>query len=171
MKFRNFLISILAGGSLALGGSLVYRARRKKLDQARGVRALMERIVYLCLRRLADGADDGRVSASGIYFFIWLVERVARRQEINFPTFNFSARKGTLTSSRLTYILRRMIADGRLAVDRNHLVPAFQYEPRLPDRAQEELLLRIVVIIDEVAGQWSMEAPEDHLVRFGKLFK
>jgi hypothetical protein len=71
----------------------------------------------------------------------------------------------------MTYILRRMIADGRLAIDGNHLVPVFQYEPRLPDRDQEELLLKIVVIIDEVAEQWSLEAPEDHLVRFSKLFK
>ena len=131
----------------------------------------MERIVYLCLRRLADASGHGRVSTSGTFFFIWVVERVARRQPIEFPAFSFTVRKGRLASSRLTYILRRMIADGRLAVDGNYLLPAFQYEPRLPDRSQEDQLLKIRVIIDEVADQWDKDAPDDQLVRFGKLFK
>ncbi|HUU27662.1 MAG TPA: hypothetical protein VM123_07610 [archaeon] len=162
MKLRSFLLALLDSGSLTLGGGLIY---------ARRVRALMRRIVCLSLRRLGDESGDGQVSASEVYFFIWAVEKVARRQNLQFPTFNFSARKGMLASSRLTYILRRMIADGWLAIDGNYLIPDFQYEPQLPNRAQEEQLLKIRVIIDEVADQWNEEASDNQLVRFGKLFR
>ena len=162
MNVKNFILSFLASGSLVLGGGLIY---------ARRVRALMEWIVYLSLRQLGDESGDGRVSASEIYFFIWAVEKVARRQNLRFPTFNFSARKGMLSSNRLTYILRRMIADGRLTVDGNNLIPAFQDEPLLTKRAQVEQLRKIRIIIDEVSDQWSADASSDQLVRFGKLFR
>lgn len=162
MKLRNVLLSFLTSGSLVLGGGLIY---------ARRVRALMEWIVYLSLRKLGDESGDGRVSASEIYFFIWAVEKVDRRQNLRFPTFNFSARKGMLSSNRLTYILRRMISDGRLTLDGNYLVPDFQDEPLLTNRVQVEQLRKIRIIIDEVSDQWNAEASENQLVRLGKLFR
>ena len=78
MKLRNVLLLFLAGGSLAVGGGLIY---------ARRVRALMEWIVYQSLRKLGDESGDGRVSASEIYFFIWAVEKADRRQlpDLSFP--------------------------------------------------------------------------------------
>ena len=174
MKLRNVLLSFLANlkvillsllvssGSLALGGGLIY---------ARLVRDLMRRIVCLSLRRLGEESANGQVSAAEIYFFIWTVEKVARRHNLKFPTFNFSARKGMLASSRLTYILRRMIASGWIAVEGNNLVLTLQNEPQLADLAEEALLLKICIVINEVAEQWNEKDSKSQLVRFGKLFR
>lgn len=170
MKIKNLLFSLLAGGSLALGGGLVYKKRRKRVEAVRSDREKMKRIVVLALERLAARSDKGRVSASEVYFFIWVVGRVANRQAVDFPSFDFTVKQGMLSSSKLTYILRRMLKEKRLSLDRNHLIPL-----QGMDQAESERVLKpldkIAMIIEETATQWTKDFPEEQLVRFSQLFK
>ncbi|MBW7996063.1 MAG: hypothetical protein FVQ81_05710 [Candidatus Glassbacteria bacterium] len=171
MKAGKFIISVLAGGSLALGGRLALRARKKRLAEARRVRNLLVRIVNLALRTLSEMRGGGKVSASEAYYFTWITERAAARHHIEMPSFKFGVRDGALASSRLTLILRRMLRDGVLKIEDSYLEPVWDAElPELDDK-QQTVLEKCGMIIDEVAAQWDDEAPEDRLVRFGKLFK
>jgi hypothetical protein len=53
----------------------------------------------------------------------------------------------------------------------NHLEPVWgAVLPELESK-QTAVLEKCGMIIDEVAAQWDEEAPEEQLVRFGKLFK
>jgi len=78
---------------------------------------------------------------------------------------------GALDSPRLTMILRRMLADEEIRMVENHLEPVWDATiPELEDK-QAAMLEKCGMVIDEVAAQWDDEAPEEQLVRFGKLFK
>ena len=165
------IVSALAGGSLAMGGGMMLRVRKKRLAQARKIRNLMVRIVSLALRTLSEERGGGLVSASEAYYFIWVTERVAVRHGVDLPGFKFDVVDGALSSARLTLILRRMLADGEVRLVDSFLEPV--WDARMPelDARQEALLEKCGMIIDEVAAQWDDEAPEERLVRFGKLFK
>lgn len=52
MKIKNLLFSLLAGGSLALGGGLVYKKRRERVEAVRSDREKMKHIVVLALSGL-----------------------------------------------------------------------------------------------------------------------
>ena len=171
MKIGRIILSALAGGSLAMGGGLMIRARKKHLAEARKTRNLMVRIADLALRTLSEMRGGGRVSASEAYYFVWVTERVAARHGIGLPEFKFDVVDGALASPRLTLILRRMLADGEIKIADNLLVPVWDAtQPELNSK-QTALLEKCGMIIDEVAAQWDDEAPEEQLVRFGKLFK
>ena len=161
---------MLAGGSLALGGGLVYKKRRKHVQALRSEREKMRRIVGLALQRLAARTETGRVSASEVYFFIWVVERVAKRQEADFPSFDFTVKQGRLTSSRLTDILRKMLEEKSLSLEGNHLIPFQRIDWAEQENALEPLD-KTAMIIDETAAQWGTDFPEERLVRFSQLFK
>lgn len=170
MRLKNVILSLLAGGSLALGGGLVYKKRRKSVQALRSQRERMRRIVGLAFERLAARSGKGRVSASEVYFFIWVVERAAKREETDFPSFDFTVRQGMLTSSKLTYILRRMLKEKQLRLEGNHLIPL-----QGTDRADREKFPeppdKTTLIIEETAAQWTADLPQERLVRFGQLFK
>jgi|GEM_PF-3398947 hypothetical protein len=170
MKIKNLLFSLLAGGSLALGGGLVYKKRKKRVEAVRSDREKMKRIVVLALERLAALSEKGRVSASEVYFFIWVVGRVANRQAVDFPSFDFTVKRGMLISSKLTSILRKMLKEKSLRLDKNHLIPL-----QGMDQAESERVLKpldkIAMIIEETAAQWTRDFPEEQLVRFSQLFK
>ena len=170
MRLKNVILSMLAGGSLALGGGLLYKKRKKHVLALRLEREKMGRIVGLALQRLAARSEKGRVSASEVYFFIWVVERVANRQEVDFPSFDFTVKKGTLISSRLTDILRNMMEEKSLRLEGNHLIP-FQRMDWAEKGNAPEPLGKTAMIIEETAAQWGTDFPEERLVRFSQLFK
>ena len=170
MRLKNVILSLLAGGSLALGSGLVYKKRRKRVQALRSEREKMRRIVGLALRQLAARTGTGRVSASEVYFFIWVVERVANRQEADFPSFDFTAKQGMLISSKLTDILRKMLEEKSLRLEGNYIIP-FQWTDRAEQEKAPEPLDKTAMIIEETAAQWSTDFPEERLVRFSQLFK
>ena len=171
MKLGKIILSALAGGSLAMGGGIMIRARKKRLAEARKTRNLLVRIVDLALRTLSEMREGGRVSASEAYYFIWVTGRVAHRHGIELPEFKFDVVDGSLDSARLTLILRRMISDGAVLLADNYLEPVWDAPLPVLESRQAALLEKCGMIIDEVAAQWDDEAPEEPLVRFGKLFK
>ncbi len=171
MNFGRLLFSVLAGGSLAMGGRLVVRARKSRLTRAISARNLMVRVVSLSLRTLSELRGGGKVSASETYYFMFVVERVAARHGVEIPGFRFNARDGSLASSRLTIILRRMLGEGQLRMEENHLEPVWDAELPELEKRQKSVLEKCGMIIDEVAAQWDADAPDEQLVRFGKLFK
>ena len=171
MNFGRLLVSVLAGGSLALGGRLVVRARKARLARAISARNLMVRVVSLALRTLSELRGGGKVSASEAYYFMFVVERVAIRHGVEMPEFKFNAREGSLASGRLTIILRRMLGEGQLRMEGSHLEPVWDAELPELDKRQLAMLEKCGMIIDEVAAQWDADAPDEQLVRFGKLFK
>ncbi len=171
MRFGKLLLSLLAGGSLAVSGQLVIKARKTRLAKARRVRSLMVHVVSLALRTLSEGRGGGRVSASETYYFIFVAGRVAARHAVEMPGFKFNARKGSLASGRLTFILRRMLGEGQLRMVDNYLEPVWDAELPELDKAQQAILVKCGMIIDEVAAQWDADAPDEQLVRFGKLCK
>jgi len=170
MKIRNILLSLLAGGSLALGSGLFYKKRRKCVQALRSEREKMRGVVGLALRQLAARSGTGRVGAAEIYFFIWVVERVAKRQAVDIPSFDFTVKQGMLTSSKLTNILRKMLEEKSLTLDGNYIIP-FQWA----DPAEQEKIPqppdKTAMIIEETAAQWTADFPEERLVRFSQLFK
>lgn len=171
MKIAKLIFSALAGGSLAVGGGLFFNAGKRRLARARKARNLMVRVVDLALRTLSEMRGGGKVSASEAYYFVWVAERVAVRHNVDLPSFRFDVRDGALVSDRLTLILRRMLSDGMAEMEDSHLAPAWDAELPELDEKQTAVLEKCGMIIDEVATQWDDEAPEDQLVRFGKLFK
>ena len=170
MRLKNILLSLLAGGSLALGGGLVYKKRKKRVEALRSEKEKRKCIVGQALERLAARSDKGRVSASEVYFFIWVVGRVANRQAVDFPSFDFAVKQGMLTSSKLTCILRKMLKEKSLRLDKNYLIP-FQRINRAEREKIPEPLDKTAMIIEETATQWTKDFPEEQLVRFSQLFK
>ena len=170
MKLKKLIISLLAGSSLALGSGLIYHKRKKQRHELRCHRDRMKEIVIKSLEQLARKQETGNISASEVYFFIWVVERVAKRQRIGFPSFNFSVRKGMLTSSKLTFILRRLMKDNQLRLEGNFLIPSTEISLAAPQNGYPHPG-RIDTIIEETAAQWTRDFPDEHLVRFSKLFK
>lgn len=170
MKIKNLLFSLLAGGSLALGGGLVYKKRRKSLEGQRSEREKMKLIVRLAIERLAARSGKGRVSAMEVYFFIWVVERVANREDRGFPSFDFTYRRGMLTSSKLTFILRRMLKEKIFSLNGNYLIPVQGINQDEREKVPEPLE-KTEMIIEETAAQWTEDFPEERLVRFGQFFK
>ncbi|OGG02020.1 MAG: hypothetical protein A3F83_16725 [Candidatus Glassbacteria bacterium RIFCSPLOWO2_12_FULL_58_11] len=168
MRIKNIILSILAGGSLAVGGSLAYRRRKRRLEETRRDRERMRQIVALALLELAGENTEGRVSASEIYFFVWIVERVARRHELDIPSFNFEAKQGMLTSSKLTFVLRQMLNERLVRLDGNYLTPEPQLHSILAGREMDK---ETALIIEETVAQWRADFPDEPLVRFGQLFK
>ncbi len=171
MKFGKLFLSILAGGSLAVGGGLVIQTRKTRLDKARTARNLKVRVVSLALRTLSEMRGGGKVSASEAYYFIFVTGRVAARHGVEMPDFKFNARTGPLASRRLTFILRRMLVEEQLKIVKNYLEPVWDAQLPMLDESQQAVLEKCGMIIDEVAAQWDSDAPEEQLVRFGKLFK
>jgi hypothetical protein len=166
MRLRNVILSVLAGASLGIGGGYLYRKRRASKAEALRRRAVMERIVAASLIRLA-AISNGKIPPAEVYFFVWVVERVSRRQGVECPDFNFEADKGLLFSPALNLILRRMIKAGSLRLDENHLVPQVaELEP-----CAAELGGDTAAIVGETAAQWIRDFPDEPLVRFGKLFR
>jgi 2-hydroxychromene-2-carboxylate isomerase len=171
MKFGKLILSALAGGSLAMGGGMMLRARGKRLAEARKTRDLLVRVVNLALRTLSEMRGGGRVSASEAYYFIWVTERVAARHGLDLPGFKFGVVDGALDSQRLTMILRKMLADREINILENHLEPVWDAQMPVLEPKQAAILEKIGMIIDEVAAQWDDDAADEQLVRFGKLFK
>lgn len=171
MKVGKLLLSLLAGGSLAVGGRLVIKTRATRLARARRARNLMVHVVSLALRTVSENRGGGRISASEAYYFIFVAGRVAARHKVEMPEFKFNAREGSLASSRLTFILRRMLGEGQLKMAGRFLEPVWDAELPELDKAQQAVLEKCGMIIDEVAAQWDADAPDEQLVRFGKLFK
>jgi hypothetical protein len=171
MNFGRLLFSLLAGGSLAVGGRLMVQAGKSRLVQAQEVRDLMVRVVSLALRTLSEMRGGGKVSASETYYFMFVAGRVAARHGVEMPEFKFNARKGSLASSRLTFILRRMLGENQLRMETNSLEPVWDAELPELDKSQKAVLEKCGMIIDEVAAQWDTDTPDEQLVRFGKLFK
>ena len=168
MRIKNLILAILAGGSLAVGGSLAYRRRKRRLEETRRDRERMRKMVALSLLELAGENTEGKISASEIYFFVWIVERVAHRHEIAIPTFNFTVKQGMLTSSKLTFLLRQMLNERLIRLDGNYLVPEPQLNSILAGRGMDE---KTALIIEETVAQWRSDFPDEPLVRFGQLFK
>jgi len=128
-----------------------------------------ESLVYLALERLAK-TSGGRVSASEAFFFIWVVERVCKRHNIDFPSLNFKVKQGMLISANLIYILRKLIKEESLKLEGDYLIPVKPPIKGLPEAARD-LRRKIAGVIEETAAQWSMDIPNEQLVRFAQLFK
>ncbi|MEA1997267.1 MAG: hypothetical protein U9N45_06485 [Gemmatimonadota bacterium] len=149
---------------------MVYKKRRARLEEARLKRERMQTVVRLSLDRLSE-VSGGRASASAVYYFIWVVERVCRRHKIPFHSFGFKVKQGMLTSARLTYILRRMIKEGSLRLEGDYLVPAAGVPVMDRIDTDWEFTDPVADVINKTAEQWSSDTPDEHLVRFVKLFK
>jgi len=162
-------ILFLAGVSLGVGGSLIYKKRRSSVKETRRTLEKRESLVYLALERLAK-TSGGRVSASEAFFFIWVVERVCKRHNIDFPSLNFKVKQGMLISANLIYILRKLIKEESLKLEGDYLIPVKPPIKGLPEAARD-LRRKIAGVIEETAAQWSMDIPNEQLVRFAQLFK
>jgi hypothetical protein len=166
MNLKKTILFLLAGVSVGVGGGLIYR---KKRDRILLDRKMMPFILSLSMGRISRPSGL-RVSASEIYFFIWVVERVCNRHEIYFPSLGFKVKQGMLASAKMTSILRRMIKEGLLTLEGNYLVLVKEPSEPLPEE-DRDALARIAEIIEETAAQWNMDFPDEPLIRFSKLFK
>jgi len=166
MNFKKFLFSMLAGGSLAVGGGWVYRRQRARRE---AVRRLNERKRWIIIQSITGlaGISSGRVPVQEAYFFIWVVERVCARHKIDCPEFGFKVKEGLLFSSQLTYILRKMIKEGALDLEGRHLLPGEDGSQPMLSKADREVLK----VIRETVAQWKSDFPDEPLVRFGQLFR
>ena len=166
MNFKKILYSVLAGGSLAVGGGWAYRQRRTRREAISLCNERKHWIIKESIVRLAK-ISSGRVPVQEAYFFIWVVERVCARHRINCPGFGFKVKEGLLFSSQLTYILRKMIKEGALNLEGHHLLPGEDGSQPLSAKADREVLK----IIRETVAQWKSDFPDEPLVRFGQLFR
>jgi hypothetical protein len=166
MNLKKTILFLLAGVSVGVGGGLIYK---KKQDRILRERKMIPFILSRSMGRISR-LSKRRISVSEIYFFIWVVERVCNRHEIYFPRLGFKVKQGMLYSSKLTYVLRRMIKEGILALEGNYLALVKEPSEPLPEEDRDSLA-RITEIIEETAGQWNMDFPDEPLIRFSKLFK
>lgn len=166
MNLGKFLLSALAGVSLGYGGSLLYRRGRGGMKDRRARQRFSEQVLRASLLKLAEATKES-IGASEIYYFIWILERICNRHRVEFPDFGFKVDKGLLYSRRLTGLLRGMLADGRLRLDGDRLVPTGG-DPR---ESLDRLNPTLAAIIDETSRQWTHDFPDEPLVRFGRLFR
>ncbi|MCE5271036.1 hypothetical protein LLH00_07095 [bacterium] len=166
MKAGKWILSILAGTSVGIGGGLLVRQGIKAKKRFGEKRRWMSQVLRASVLRLAE-ENGSSFSASEIYYFIWILERVCHRHKVAFPDFVFRVEDGMLFSPRLTRLLRIMLRDGRLRLEGDRLSPQEGAGGESLDRLDPTL----AAIIDETAGQWLRDFPDEPLVRFGKLFR
>lgn len=166
MKAGRWVLSILAGTSLGIGGGILVRQGIKARRKRAGERERMTQLLRASLLKLSE-VTGGSVSASEIYYFIWILERVCQRHKLDFPDFGFRVEDGLLFSTRLTRLLRIMLRDGRLRIEGNRLWP----QEGSGGENLERLDPTLAAIIDETADQWLKDFPDEPLVRFGRLFR
>ena len=169
MKWSKLLVRILAGGSLAAGGKIVFDKTTDKRRRARARAKMRSRIASLAVNRISEIIDDGipGAPADQVYYFVWVVEKVSVKQEIDFPEFDFEVKDGLLFSEKLTKTLKGLISSGEIEIDGDRLVSRIADEGREADRFHIGDIARI---IDELVLQWKSDFPDEPLVRFGKLF-
>jgi hypothetical protein len=166
MKAGKWILSILAGTSLGIGGGVLVRQGLKARRRRAVNREWMIQLLRASLLKLSK-VTGGSVSASEIYYFIWILERVCQRHKLAFPDFGFRVEEGLLFSTRLTRLLRIMLRDGRLRIEGNRLSPQ-EWEG---SESLGRLNPTLAAIIDETADQWLKDFPDEPLVRFGRLFR
>jgi len=166
MKAGKWILSILAGTSVGIGSGLLVRQGIKAKKRYGEKRRWMGQVLRASVLRLAE-VNGSSLSVSEIYYFIWILERICHRHDVAFPDFGFRVVDGLLYSPRLTRLLRIMLRDGRLRMVGDRLVPG----QGAADESLDRLDPTLAAIIDETAGQWLHDFPEEPLVRFGKLFR
>ncbi len=166
MNLKKILYSALAGGSLVIGGRLVYRRRLSRLKVLRQRRQRMRWIVLESIARLGE-ISSGSVPVQEAYFFIWVVEKVCTRHGIDCPTFDFKVSEGMLFSSKLTGILRRMIKDSVVDLEGDRLLSGKNGAEEQSGKTDR----RVLKVINETVAQWKSDFPDEPLVRFGQLFR